>query len=177
LHLIPSRSGQLTECASLMFNGRSPWWRSTDLNCLRRGGSGMDKRLSAAEVLAQLPAARRRAARERAAGLRANSVRYDRKTGRLILELSNGFLFGVPVASLAHIATANADQLASVELSPEGGVLRIEALDADYSVAGLVLSMSAGEVGRHGGKVRSAAKAKAARANGAKGGRPRRVRA
>lgn len=134
----------------------------------------MAKRLTATEILAQLPAARRRAARERQDGLRASSVRYDRRTGRIVLELTNGFSCGVPVAALTHIAKATPAQLATVSLSPEGGALRVGALDADYSVAGLVSSMTARELGRRGGRARSAAKVRASRINGAKGGRPRR---
>ncbi|MHB0963601.1 MAG: DUF2442 domain-containing protein [Gemmatimonadaceae bacterium] len=133
----------------------------------------MTKRLSATDILAQLPAASRRAARERQDGLRASSVRYDRKAARIVLELTNGFSCGVPVAALKHIAKATPAQLATVRLSPEGGVLRIDTLDADYSVAGLVSSMTARELGRRGGRARSAAKTQASRANGAKGGRPR----
>ena len=137
----------------------------------------MAKRLTTTEILAQLPAARRRAAREREDGLRASSVRYDRRTARLVLELTNGFSCGVPIAALKRIAKATPAQLATVSLSPEGGALRIDALDADYSVAGLVSSMTARELGRRGGRARSAAKTRASRANGAKGGRPRRSRA
>lgn len=135
----------------------------------------MAKQLSTFGILAQLPAARRRAAQERKDGLRATSVRYDRKEARLVLNLSNGFLLGVPIAALKHIASATPAQLSTVELSHGGGALRIDALDADYSVPGLVFSMTAREVGRKGGRARSAAKARASRANGAKGGRPRRV--
>ena len=136
----------------------------------------MTKRLSATDILAQLPAARRRAARERQDGLRALSVRYDRKAARIVLELTNGFSCGVPVAALKHLVEATPAQLATVGLSPEGGALRIDALDADYSVAGLVSSMTARELGRRGGRARSAAKAQASRTNGAKGGRPRHSR-
>lgn len=134
----------------------------------------MTKRLTTTEILAQLPAARRRAAHERQDGLRASSVRYDRKAARFVLELTNGFSCGVPVAALEHIAKAKPAQLATVSLSPEGGALRIDAFDADYSVAGLVSSMTARELGRRGGRARSAAKVRASRINGAKGGRPRR---
>ncbi len=135
----------------------------------------MPRRLTTAEILAQIPAARTRGAQERKAGLRATSARYDRRGERLGLELTNGFLFGIPVATLPRLAQATAAQLADVELSPEGGALRFDALDADYSVPGLVLSATAREVGRQGGQVRSAAKTRAAKANGAKGGRPRKV--
>lgn len=135
----------------------------------------MSRRLTTAEILAQIPAARTRGAQERKAGLRATSARYDRRGARLVLELTNGFLFGIPVATLPRLAQATATQLADIELSPEGGALHFDALDADYSVPGLVLSVTAREVGRQGGLVRSAAKTRAAKANGAKGGRPRKV--
>ena len=136
----------------------------------------MAKRLTRDEILAQIPAAQRRAAQEREQGLRATSVRFDRKGARMVLELTNGFLFGIPVTALVGIAGASASQLADVQVSPGGGALYFDALDAHYSVSGLVLAMTAREVGRAGGKSRSAAKRRAARANGAKGGRPRKVR-
>ena len=65
-----------------------------------------------------------------------------------------------------------------MEFEPGGSVLHWEELDADLSVPGLLLS-SLGrrekltELARVAGKTKSAAKAAAARVNGAKGGRPR----
>jgi hypothetical protein len=140
------------------------------------GGSDVAKRLKAEEIHAQIPAAKRRAARERGQGLRATSARFDRKGGRIVLELTNGFLVGIPVSALVDIADASGSKLAEVRVSPAGSALYFDALDAHYSVSALVLAMTAREVGRAGGKSRSAAKRRAARANGAKGGRPRKVR-
>ena len=77
----------------------------------------MSRRLTTAEILAQIPAARTRGAQERKAGLRATSARYDRRGARLVLELTNGFLFGIPVATLPRLAQATAAQLADVELA------------------------------------------------------------
>lgn len=133
----------------------------------------MAKRLTRAEILAQIPAARARAAEARRAGLVATGVRYDRKSARLVLELTNGYQLAIPVAVLPHIAQATQAQLAAVELSPEGWGIHFEALDADYEVAGLVLTLGARESGRRGGSAVSEKKASAARRNGAKGGRPR----
>ena len=130
--------------------------------------------LTDAEIRAQIPAARARAAMERRTGLRAKTVRYDRKSGRIVLELTSGYLLGIPATSLHQLSTAGSGELAEVELSPDGGAIRFPRLDADYSVPALVLSMTAREVGRRGGQARSEAKARAAKANGAKGGRPRR---
>lgn len=133
-----------------------------------------------AEILAQVPAARARAGRDRAAGRRALSAAYDRQTGRVMLELTSGYLFGFPAVSIPALARATPSQLAAVELSPGGGGLHWEALDVDLSVPGLLLS-SIGraeklrELARVAGRATSEAKAAAARANGAKGGRPRKT--
>jgi hypothetical protein len=126
---------------------------------------------------AQIAQARARAERDRAIGLAATAVRYDQPSRRLILELSNGNLFGIPVRALPHIAGASDDVLATVELLGEE-LIHIDALDADYSVAGLIQrafeqSLAARTLGAAGGQARSHAKSSAARLNGAKGGRPR----
>jgi hypothetical protein len=134
----------------------------------------MAERLSDAEILAQIPAAR---ARERAAwkaGLRAVAVRFDPETDRLLLELSSGYLLGVPIQELPHVAGAPRDSLADVSLGASGSAIRFAALDADYAVGGLVLALGAKIRGSRGGQVTSPEKAAAARANGAKGGRPQR---
>ena len=132
------------------------------------------------EILAQIPAARARSAREWKEGRRATSARYDRPTGRIVMELSNGYLYGFPVTSIPELAKASAKQLAAVEVSPGGSGLHWEELDADLSVAGLLLSaLGRGEklteLARIAGRAKSPAKAAASRANGAKGGRPRKV--
>ncbi len=134
----------------------------------------MDKRpLNDETVTQQLAAAEASARTERDAGLRAIAVRYDVTAARILLELSNGYLLGVPIATLPDLATATPQQLAQMEISPQGGVLRVPALDADYSVPGLVFAMSASEIGRRGGLASSALKKQSSRRNGAKGGRPK----
>jgi hypothetical protein len=129
----------------------------------------------------EIAEARARGARMRAAGLAATSVRFDAEKRRLVMELSNGNLFGVPVSALPSIAGATDADLASVELLGET-IVHIESLDADYSVAGLIQNafgptLAARALGSSGGRSVSAEKAAAARANGAKGGRPRRDQA
>lgn len=135
----------------------------------------MASRPTEAAILAQIPAARARATAEREAGLRATAARYDRKTGRFVLELTNGYELGIPVTTLPALRNATQAQLAAVEMSATGSAIRIPALDADYSVPGLVLAFTAREIGRRGGEVRSKAKSRAAKVNGAKGGRPRKL--
>src|SRR5215510_1909288 len=71
--------------------------------------------------------------------------------------------------------------VAAVEVVPNGSALRWQKLDTDFSVPGLVASVFGNrawmhelrdEWGRNGSKTKSEAKAAAARANGARGGRP-----
>jgi hypothetical protein len=137
-------------------------------------------RTSKADILAQIPAARARDARNRKAGRRATAAYHDRQNNRIMLELTNGFVFGFPVSSVPALAKASAKQLSQVELSPGGGGLHWDELDVDLSVPGLLFS-SVGrsqkltELARVAGQATSAAKAAAARANGAKGGRPRKT--
>jgi hypothetical protein len=138
------------------------------------------ERTSKAAIQRQIPSARARVARERKAGRRAVSAYYDRESGRVMLELTNGFVFGFPSKAIPALAKASADQLAAVEVSPGGSGLHWEELDADLSVAGLLLasierSEKLSELARIAGRTTSPAKATAARANGAKGGRPKKA--
>jgi succinylarginine dihydrolase len=78
------------------------------------------------------------------------------------------------------MARANDAALADVEILGQGHALRWPRLDADFTVPGLLMGVfgtrawMASELARHAGRAKSSAKAAAARANGRKGGRPRR---
>lgn len=114
----------------------------------------------------------------RETGLLAKSARYDVAGKRVLIELSSGFSIGVPIAALPELRNASAETLGDVEVLGAGGILHWEALDADYSIPALVLSAigrstATRELARIAGSSTSDAKAAAARANGAKGGRPR----
>lgn len=139
-------------------------------------------RTSRAAILAQIPAARARDAQDRREGRRAIAARYDRRSGRVIMELTSGYLFGFPAKAIPALAKATPAQLAAVALSPSGGGLHWAALDVDLSVPGLLLSslgvaQQRRELARLAGRVTSRAKVVAARVNGAKGGRPRKAAA
>ncbi len=132
------------------------------------------------EIRAQIPAARARAKTWRAA--RARSAMYDRETGRVVIELTNGCLMAFPADLTEGLRGAEPDKLAEVQVVLDGAALRWEGLDADLLVRELArgvfgskvwMSEVARELGRRGGRVRSEAKAAAARRNGQKGGRPR----
>jgi hypothetical protein len=123
-------------------------------------------------------AARRRAAKAAASEPHAASVRYDARQRRLLVELTNGALVAVPVSLLERLRDAPDAALARVSVGPAGLGLQWDALNEDVSVAGLLQAAFGtrrllGIAGAAGGSVRSAAKTRAARMNGRKGGRPR----
>ena len=144
----------------------------------------MDKpprRLTDAEIKAQIRLARGRSRRLAQIQPRAKRARYDRETGLLTVELTSGAFFGFPARSSVWLRNATDDDLTNVEVTPGGDGLRWDSLDADFSVPGLIHGVFGPfgskawmrELGRSGGRARTAAKARAARANGKKGGRPR----
>lgn len=113
---------------------------------------------------------------------KARSARYDMKTGRILVELTNDCLFGFPVELAQGLRGASPEDLDDVQVSLDGDALRWERLDADLLVSGLVkgvfgsrpwMKEIARELGSRGGRTRTVAKAAAARRNGKKGGRPR----
>jgi len=124
---------------------------------------------------AQIDAAAERGRIARHNEPRAASVRYDRRRGRVIVELTNGCTFTFPPRLAQGLESATADQLAAVEVLGAGYGLHWEALDVDLSIPGLLAGLfgTKAYMARHAGRVTSPAKAAAARANGAKGGRPR----
>ena len=108
----------------------------------------------------------------------ARAARYDAETRRLVIDLTNGATFMVPVSLVQGLGNADPALVAEVELSdPTGYGLHWEKLDQDFTVAGLVKGIFGNrawmvELGRQGGRSTSAAKRAAARANGKRGGRP-----
>jgi Protein of unknown function (DUF2442) len=108
---------------------------------------------------------------------RATGVRYDHEAGRVIVDLANGCVFAFPPKLAQGLETATEEQLAQAEILGAGSGLHWERLDVDLSVSGLLVGLfgTKSYLAQRAGRTRSAAKAAAARANGAKGGRPRRL--
>lgn len=108
---------------------------------------------------------------------RAASARYDKRSARVIVDLTNGCAFAFPPRMAQGLEDATDDQLAAIEILGAGYGLHWEALDVDLSVPGLLAGIFGTQafMARRAGKARSPAKAAAARANGAKGGRPRKT--
>jgi Protein of unknown function (DUF2442) len=126
---------------------------------------------------AQIDAALERGRIARASEPRAVAARYDKRRGQVIVDLTNGCTFAFPPRVAQGLETATADQLSRIEILGHGYGLRWEGLDVDFSIPGLLAGMlgTSAYLARRAGQATSPAKAKAARANGAKGGRPSKV--
>jgi hypothetical protein len=125
---------------------------------------------------AQIDAALERGRTARKHEPRATAARYDRRSGRVIVELANGCIFAFPPKLAQGLETATEEQLSQVEILGAGYGLHWEALDADLTIPGLLAGLfgTKAYLAQQAGRATSPAKAAAARANGAKGGRPRR---
>ena len=114
-------------------------------------------------------------------GPRAMTARYDRRRARLVVGLDNGLELAFPPRLAEGLDKAGPDELASIEISPTGLGLHWPKLDADLYLPALLSGVfgspawMAGQMGRKGGRARTEAKASAARANGQRGGRPRKA--
>ncbi len=69
---------------------------------------------------------------------RARSARYDRATGRIVVELVNGVTFALPASLAQDLENATPDLLAQVEVLGVGFGLHWEELDVDFSVEGVM---------------------------------------
>jgi hypothetical protein len=116
-----------------------------------------------------------------AAGPRAIAARYDRRRARVVVSLDNGLELAFPPGLAEGLNTAEAADLASIEISPTGLGLHWPKLDADLYLPSLMAGIfgsprwMAGLMGRAGGRSRTDAKTTAARENGRRGGRPRKA--
>jgi Protein of unknown function (DUF2442) len=111
---------------------------------------------------------------------RAVAAHYDRDQGHIVINLSTGMAVAFPPARAQGLAGGRPDDLSEIEITPSGYGLHWPKLDADLWLPALLVGVfgsrawMAAQLGAHGGRARSAAKAAAARENGALGGRPKR---
>lgn len=108
---------------------------------------------------------------------RAQSARYDARLDRIVVDLTNGCTFAFPPRIVQGLERATEAELAEVEVLGAGYGLHWETLGVDFTVPGLLAGIfgTRAYMARQAGRATSPAKAAAARANGAKGGRPRKA--
>ena len=104
------------------------------------------------------------------------------RDGQLVFELCGvpapqGASLCVPARSLREFGEASDEQVAQMEITATGNAVHWPLLDVQMSTIALLELLTglraAQTTGALGGRARSQAKSAAARANGAKGGRPR----
>jgi hypothetical protein len=106
------------------------------------------------------------------------AARYDKRLDAFQLSFAGGGQMTVPRELVPGLENAPATALSAVSVSPAGDAVFWRLLDVDVYVPGVVerafgRRLFAASTGREGGRRTSRAKAAAAKANGAKGGRPR----
>jgi Protein of unknown function (DUF2442) len=111
---------------------------------------------------------------------RARSVVYDQAQDVVLIYLQTDVFVGIPRQLLQGLENATAGDLADFWLSSNGDALHWETLNASFSIPGLVAGVFGTKqwmatVGRKGGQAKTPAKTAASRANGKKGGRPRKL--
>ena len=128
------------------------------------------------QIEAQIDTAIARQSKIDAVEPRANKVLFE--NNRFTIHFNNGAIFSFLAESVEAIATLSPEILATVELTPSGKGLRWDRPDIDLSIQGLLLGIFGSKVWMKqiatlGGKSTSEKKKAASRANGKKGGRPK----
>ena len=127
----------------------------------------------------QIDAALARGRRFAAGDRRVIRAAYERAPDLITLYLDDGIRLSIPRANLQGLQGAEPRKVAKIEIGGRGTGLHWPLLDVDHYVPGLLnrvfgTSRWMATLGRRGGSATTRAKATAARANGKKGGRPKR---
>ncbi|HWZ42962.1 MAG TPA: DUF2442 domain-containing protein [Candidatus Saccharimonadales bacterium] len=126
----------------------------------------------------QIEAAREQARQFEADDRRVRRATYEKSGDRVCLFLANDVIVTIPRKQLQGLENAVPPQLSRIEVLGSGTGLHWPQLDVSHYVPGLLnnilgTSQWMAHLGRMGGVSKSGAKRTAARANGRKGGRPR----
>ncbi len=121
-------------------------------------------------------------AKERQSAIpRAVAAHYDRKTGRIVINLSSKLDVSFSPLDAQGLENAKPSQLEEIEISPSGFGIHFPKLDADLYLPALLEGFlgskkwMASRLGQIGGQARSRDKRAASRANGRLGGRPKKA--
>jgi hypothetical protein len=109
---------------------------------------------------------------------KAVAVEYHEASDTVVVTLASGVALSIPRTLLQGLERATPVQLADVQIVGAQSGLHWPQLDVDHYVPGLIDGVFGNrrwmsEIGKRGGAARSQAKTAAVRANGRKGGRPR----
>jgi hypothetical protein len=108
----------------------------------------------------------------------ARSASFDGAENALVLVLHSGVKVTLPLSSLPWIRDAGTTDLENLELLGGGDTIDWPALNVSVTVSQLVReAIGLTQAQRRGGSAKTPAKTAAARANGGKGGRPRKTQA
>lgn len=112
-------------------------------------------------------------------GVHATAVRYLPSLKSLLVSFVDRTALALPVGNYPELAQLKVAELKRMEVGLAGSALCLNERDLHISIAGLVSSsaplmeMAASLVAARNGQRSSAAKVRASRENGARGGRPR----
>lgn len=112
---------------------------------------------------------------------RAVAATYLSERHRVLIEMNDGLEVTFAPQRYQDLADATPEQLSEIEVSGRGSAIYFPRLDASIYIPGLLQGLTgtrqwmAQELGRRGGRAKSAVKAAASAANGKLGGRPRKA--
>ena len=86
----------------------------------------------------EIEAANERAAARLSRTPTATAARYDRRIGRLVIDLSSGLSIAFRPQDAQGLEPAKPEQLTRIEISPSGLGLHFPAIDADICLPGLL---------------------------------------
>lgn len=113
--------------------------------------------------------------------LRAVTLQFMSSLNAYAIGFADQTALLLPVGNYPELRNLSAQELAQMELGFGGSALCLESRDLHISVAGMIsaseslMAMAASVVASRNGRRSTEAKTKASRANGLKGGRPRKV--
>lgn len=109
---------------------------------------------------------------------RLKSVKYNKRTKKIVLELINGASFICPVNLIQGLSDASDENLGQVKMTPSKSGISWDQLDIYVNIVSLMSGMFGNkswmsELGKAGGRVKSLNKSITSKENGKKGGRPK----